>query len=782
MLRRLPRILGTGIARYPSGRGTLSSRSSGPCRYVPDGIPSLGRHLQIRPFFWGTSKVVEPEPVEYELPQLEVNETIDDVRESIKLPAFLQPKTENVRPPIPGLFLPLGPEHQILIGQFNAALLNACKNLYSDEAREELWKEYSKIGALAPDLLQRMPTVAWRRLWRTQSSLRPSDIDRLEVMHILVDAMDSAGMDTHMESAVLALEELFASGRQIEALDLWEDTKVSKESGKLARREWLELGMRLYGSAGHFKRACGLLMGFSREFDGIDPRCIIFLIRNHILAGGGDKIETRNAWALYRQLREHAGFTMNVYDYQAILSSLILTSKSSSSHRDMALKILEDMAASRCAEELVLYRSLAGPIRGLQRACPDAKELARVSLIVMEFLPPNFKFEVIFNCWLGLTLDSAERDHSLVDRAAQIVELMFERGLLPSAFEMSRLLTAWLNSGKEERIKKAESLAWNMISEALKAEEGDKHPSKKDMDRIPKFMRREVPRARPMTFIRLAKFYAQSRRPADAHHVLRLLCNSSVKIPPMSLGPLLHVYIDLGEPSLAWEAFEEYAAANNLPPNLYTYGLLWRGLIHHFRDKRSWSQKGRYPSARELFADTLAFIETNYLAAEPAERVPVQKYLYDRIIGTFEACNDPLGAVAAMLALRDTLSLLPSAKTVRILVHYVALEVRFRGLERDPDGHVIGGRSLESCTELAQNVLEKLYLEWAAERQEMAKPPLMDPTEVWNKRFAKKHGKDLLDLLCRYLTMVYEQQFQTGRLEELLRNAQVDIAQKQGSW
>src|ERR1700760_414105 len=84
--------------------------------------------------------------------------------------------------PIPGILIRTIPDNDqsiIYIKAFNKSVIQASRALYDDKSRESLWHSYLAAKQNVPTFVHLVPYSAWNRLWKTQSSFRPQDTDRL---------------------------------------------------------------------------------------------------------------------------------------------------------------------------------------------------------------------------------------------------------------------------------------------------------------------------------------------------------------------------------------------------------------------------------------------------------------------------------------------------------------------------------------------------------------------------------------------------------------------------
>src|SRR5262249_7243919 len=106
-----------------------------------------------------------------------------------------------------------------LVQRLNKAIAQAFRATYSDSARAKLWTAYNNVKEHAPSVLKHLPEAAWKKLWKIQASLRPTDTSRLDCLGILLsDIKENGSYNIELETKVLELERCFAAGTEAEAL------------------------------------------------------------------------------------------------------------------------------------------------------------------------------------------------------------------------------------------------------------------------------------------------------------------------------------------------------------------------------------------------------------------------------------------------------------------------------------------------------------------------------------------------------------------------------------
>jgi hypothetical protein len=308
--------------------------------------------------------------------------------------------------------------------------------------------------------------------------------------------------DLKFHRVILNLEQQSENGKQEEAVEQWEQMKQYLETGRKGRKSWMELGARLYAMAGDIDTASSYAEDIVKRYQTIDPRLRFFTIWRNAEINDADA--TRRATALYTELIRNSkrAIILSTDDYHSLFAAFL-----KGGHIRVAMDVVKDVAKDEHLSDRGLrIHALRTMIERIQAACPDRKTLNGVSLACLEFLPPGFKIEELFNKWIY----HAQRFwvSGEDDVCAEIVELMFERGDSPDARHLNILLKAWFSNTKQDFTKQAESVAWGMIHKCMATEHemkvDDETPGA-NLDAIPLFLQRRIPSAVADTFSQLSR-------------------------------------------------------------------------------------------------------------------------------------------------------------------------------------------------------------------------------------------------------------------------------------
>jgi len=683
----------------------------------------------------------------------------------------------------------VNPKEQHLLEEFNTALVDATRAMYKDSCRLKLWNAYMDLKNQFPESLRHFPKTTWRKLWKTQATLRPTDANRLDSLATLIADMEkNSSYSWRVEQKVFLLEKQFAEGEQIEALAEWRShcqgyskfrshltSKMHLESDKW--KEWLELGVRLHALYGDTDTASLLTHQILRRYRNCDPRFIFvqILSYNH----WPESVLHRRAWSLYLQLRQLPKFSLCLDDFHGLFHSFLRAGQ-----KGCALAVLKDMARLDLGEKS-FDPILLDCVQVLHKSCRTEEELERYSISALSVLPVTLQSAVLYGSWLTQT-----RKCGTADDVARVIELMFERGVVPSAHHLDTLLRTWLESGDPDYTMKGERLAWAMIQKLqnrnrVDTEDNPLSPNSvaesKLGARFASFPRvsttRPIAKASAMTFVRLARHYTKTGHADSARHVISLLMSSDIKPTRRHMRAILTIYVDLGDFNEAWQLFQKCDAGENTTIDLATYSTLWQGLIQQLHCSwRIQKKVNGIPLARELFMHMQEYMRAHgpisiiasglgfTKSALPKNEltVPEARLLHKRVMRAFTLSKDTFGALLAMRALHFDLGMPPTIDTVGTLVQHAAHEAMMSECKIQ-----CRRQDAKEYMPMAMQVLASLYQSTDASapktKPEAAKE-LLQPS-------ISKKGESLLRLLETFMTTLMQRNFTGKQIVERLKEA-----------
>jgi hypothetical protein len=595
------------------------------------------------------------------------------------------------RKEIPGLTIKgdFKGEGRQIVGEFNRAIAAAHRALYSDKVRERLWKAYLALQSHDRSLVTRIPDAAFRYLYRSQSTWRPDDATRLPSLKVLVNDMRFARLGTINDyESFLKVELDFASGNQLEALGTWAGRVLgASDSGtgtsasassqtfpttldrrkllKTFGKEWLELGGRLHAEAGDMESAKEILGAAARRFKNIEPRFIVLLIRQ--LTATGTTANLDKAWVRFTELRRLKTFDMSFSDYESVYQSFLSHPKG----LVMAATTLKLLIGKFGQVGAIEHRVFGDLLRLVYLQCDNQEEVDAISIALLEKVPTGYPSDKFYEYWMQRTMQLSDPEHM-----AKIIELMFENGQRPQAWQITNLLQRSMDSTTDGLAANAEALAWKSIAKRVEVFQHERtqhttpiEPPDTSMWRaIPAFVNRAVRPASRKTYVQLMDYYAAKQDSETTRTVLHLLMTQSgLELNDQMVRSILAIHFTMNDTVGAWEFFSDVRKRNPELADLATYRVLWKGLHMHLSGDMRQSRKG-YPDARGLFRSMLMdVIVSNPEASIPfGEQLPAT--LYERIVKCFVMKKDPTGLQLALETMHELFGNMPTVKTVETLL------------------------------------------------------------------------------------------------------------------
>ena len=556
-------------------------------------------------------------------------------------------------------------EQNAYLKALNENILKQSEDPSNQELGRKLWQSYRRCKAFLPPFLHLISDKAWNTIWTSQESVIPDD--SLWALHIITlsEDMVSAGRRLDVYQRILYIEALQSQTRQEDAIAEWQKLANNLGDDKRASEEHELLGVRLFASQGDPGKAEKIALNFLGKDKQEESRILIPIMRAWIQRN--DDIGLRHAWALYLRFRTHAGNNLTMDDYDNITRGFLEVGRT-----DIALAIFKDMMLTGQKTDqgsLEVYQKSLGIMGRLQESAITVENINQVSLTGLTTLPRRFQNKYFYGSWLKKLIGAGE-----VDAAAQVVELMCERGVKPDSKHLNGIIGAWLRAGTDKAMADAEKMAWAMIHKRLDFVATRHQVSKTDSSEpsiasnlpIPKHLRRSVAPATIETFSLLLQHYG--RRAQDSNVQLIRLSLTKAQIPPNTyfINHLLYIDLRRGQHQAAWRKYE--TMFTTLKPDLETYACLWDCEKAHL-DSLLLHTHDRFPGPRRIMSDMMNWYAS--MATKPHDRDLVRdefsRELYDQTIRCLGISSDLEGTIVALYALREYFDLYPNDVTSRMI-------------------------------------------------------------------------------------------------------------------
>lgn len=646
------------------------------------------------------------------------------------------------------------------VRKLNKMLQNASKDISDPESRKSLWQAYARAKWRYPGLPRHIPDESWELLWQTQSLESPSNRNRVAHLQTLLEDMLSVGRQCTQQMRLMQIESVFLDADPEEALEQWEISygRNSRTNRALAPDE-LELGIRITAAVGELDRAQQMLQQLLNSYSNRDPRIILPLIEAN--AKVGDPYHFRQAWSLYLLLKQRLSSDITMDDYDAVTLTFLNADRA-----DLALGVFRDMMLPTTSQSTA--PKLVKRISQLQSASNNKSDLNSVSLTGLMALPRQYQNKFFFGSWLKKLIGMRQ-----LSAAAQVVELMFERGIIPAPMHLNGLANALFRSGKEENCARAESLAWAMIDRRLEfvwrrkleKKEGQAQPKPsiyqtEDRVVIPPFLRRPVPHATIETFSVLAVYYLRRGHTDHIRHLNEMRRLAEIPMDSHFITHYFYSKLQTREHRNAWRLFN--MAKEKVRPSVEILEALWNMMAIHVDKTKTGNRKG-FPFPRQLFKVTMNWLQT--LKPERRDRMlrGFDRNMYTRILSCFSLIRDVPGLLVAMHALKSRVGILPNVSTLKRVVLLLAQTGFKEPNTRRQRLKMLASPLYERNTMRTTRVLEALYLR----RNHDA---FNNNFDIYQVDFSNR-GEELLDLLSELIRVVLKRGMTPEEIEGAIEEA-----------
>jgi len=571
---------------------------------------------------------------------------------------------------------------RIFLEKLNQCLDEASLDPGNEKARKDLWRFYERSKIYIPGFLALLPEAAWELLWTSQSEESDANTSRAAHLRVLSDDMIKAGRKLDSEKRLGRLEGLFLDGKQKDALQEWEK---AREAGDAGNPEFLELGIRMHTYAAKLERAEELVDVLFKLHSTSSPRIMAQLISASINTGTEEGAQ--RGWTVYNQMRDRLADDMTMEDFDSVSMDFLRNDK-----KDYALAVFRDMmilGEARESEAPSMLQRVSKRFASLLNSTTDAKETTNIALQTMEYMPRKYQNRFFYAKWLKKLIGMGE-----LDSAAQVIELMYERGVYPDAKHLNGIIGAWLRQDSTANRQKAEQLAWAMIQKRLdyvRQRQLTRNPEAQmptisvydDQEvQIPLYKERRVPSATIETFCTLLAFYVQQSFVEQVRHLRNLLDQAEIHMNSVFMNQLIYHYFQTNGHREAYGRFVVLTRTDRSPndptqpvnPDIETWITLWECMKTELLEASnisaytSHANKQGFPSPRQLLTRMVNWSASLRGQSRANALSDVENDTYNDIIRTFLMARDLPGAFVGMHVLTASLDVWPSGKTARMLL------------------------------------------------------------------------------------------------------------------
>ncbi|KAH7060635.1 hypothetical protein B0J12DRAFT_649573 [Macrophomina phaseolina] len=586
---------------------------------------------------------------------------------------------------------------QVYLERFNRCLSMADLYPKDRETAKELWRLYIKLQLSSSGFLHAMSARAWDVLWASQSLRTPAEPKIVAHLVQLAEDMRRGGHQASFGQRLIHIETLFWKDNKERAIDEWErgyKTKAGRTEDSY-RPEYLDLGVRMHAVAGNLLRARDLLATLFASHPDWNPRLILYVFDAYVALPDRPG-RHKYAWSLYKRLQELLLDQMTLEDYERCYVGFLKAGS-----RSRAVEVFQDLLHHG-------HKVNATIVQSFSKLAHNPDQVNEAFLAGILSVSSAVQNKGYYADWINLL---TRRGHA--DAAAQVVELMYERGVAPEDQHLNSLINAWIRIGTPELLQKAETLGLQMVVERISQvrrrtgesdlikngpQEGLKSPQKL-------FLRRTIPPASSHTFELLATIYIKQgnkKKLADLH----LWQTQHARLPTTTaaLNAEMAHFLRHGYLPDVWRVFKREVLRRptqdlaRTRPDTGTFMLLWeasrtkprtltRSHLYRLGDRTS------FPPPTIILRHTLSWLSSLAAAdCKPRNRRPAttntkklltqisSSRLPTLIIRTFAAWTDITGALVALHALASPpLAIPPTQRAIHLIAQAVARAAVGRG-------------------------------------------------------------------------------------------------------
>ena len=642
----------------------------------------------------------------------------------------------------PSVTLRIPNKQKIYVKRFNDAIQKLNETPRVEDAPVTLWKWYLRCQQHVMAFSNIVSEDVWQILWKSQSGhfYRPKHVA------MLANDMITAGVKLTGPQWMAYIRALQANQNLAAAVAAWEGCRASMGSDTELLGEFYSLGVNLYSELGRPHKAQELVSECLETGANVTADLYIPLIlawaRSQDLSAAG------NAWLCYLNLRDGLGNRITAETF-AILSNKLLALD----RRDMALAVFKDLMISLTPgadDSVTLFANLVQST-GVSQSSISAEHIDQSALKALLAFPKKLNNKYFFGAWIKQLIGKGN-----VDGAADVVELMYERGVRLDAKHLNGLIGAWLRQGNKAAQQNAERYAWAMVQARIQmvkrreskqweidqpaagSVESELYPAASKQDEqirpnirtppIPHFLRRSAPPATIETFSILLRHYT-IRSDFESAEYLTSLMEGPAQMRPNSyiMNHWLFASLRKGDLDDVWNKYialtkisDSDSGGEVIKPDLETYVALWDAAkVCYDPARAARSTRSMFPDVRPLFREMKEWFDDLAPPAGDAARQDFTTDIYEVIIRCLCLRQDLPGVLVAVWGLRQMFDAVPGVEVGRMVCFTVAKaltaqQVSGRGGGKNRAKRLeTERRNLVKVAELMEGIEEAARMDWA---------------------------------------------------------------------
>jgi uncharacterized protein YjiS (DUF1127 family) len=639
--------------------------------------------------------------------------------------------------------------------------------------RRPLWKAYTNAKYSDTHLCSSLSDHDWHILWSVQSRISADNRNRTLHLEELGRDMRLWGKSLTTAQRAAYLEAVFVNGKESEAMRGWEDDHacLKKQNEQDYEPDHLEVGVKLYALAGHADRALELMHSLFDLYPGWNPSVMMLVFRAH--TDSNAKACHEAAKDIYDRYRVLMGNRMTIEDYDTCLVGFL-----EARHLQFAKRVFRDMikdghlatTGTRQDVEALLKR-----LHMLYRLGTDISSMTSIALDAIALLPPEYHGHLYGDWMKSAVVQKAPQ------AAAQILDIMIQRGYVPEVFHFNMLLKALLRTKEDPNVLKAENIGWRMIDEASKAQKrkSTSHSTAEEIHAragsaqvMDVDAARKVPHADVTTFALIMHHHAKSLHWEHVDYLSRQLKDADVTPNATIMNVLIDNKCRKGAYTEAWAIYKQLtdppAGVNTTGvfPDGATFRCLWKTLRLALGDYAT-RDDPNLPTPRDLLKEMIEWW-TQCRSRYDANRFHLGLTASDRgaltalILHCFSYTQDLAGSLIALHVLRHQFNIFPTDKVVEILQRQMAWVDMHTESEHVRHQHFASRSNTRNSERVAR--IYDILLQRRIERMGLG------PGE--HEKLSDEEVGDVgLDLLSEFVRVVLKRRYPPEVVEEMIHAA-----------
>ncbi|KAF9699637.1 hypothetical protein EKO04_002465 [Ascochyta lentis] len=539
--------------------------------------------------------------------------------------------------------------------------------------RVNLWETYTQAKTLDPELTTYIPEGAWDVLWKSEHAELSDMARRQDHLAELDRDILTAKIPRTSGQVMYHVERQFMAGKEEQALGQWHDNHRDFAT----KPEYLDLGARLYALAGNADRAREIMDELFEQFPNWDLSLMIAVFRAH--TSSDLKKHHKTAKDIYLNLKNRLGTGATIETFDACLIGF-LEARSLSP----AKEVFRDMVRGGYLGPESHVNDVLRRLHLLYTLGTDISSMTSIALDAIAVLPEAYHSH-IFGDWMKTAVTE-----KAPQAAAQILDLMIQRGYEPEAFHFNMLLRALFRTKEPSDVLKAENLGWKMIEEArllMRKDRPTPQARTKDIGRRLKDVSVldanptiAVPAASVSTFALVMHHHARNLQWEHVDYLTRQLKLASIEPNTTIMNVLIDNKCRQAKFTEAWQIYKSLTdnadAATVVFPDGESIRCLWKTLriaLAHPAARDS----PNLPTPRELLHETIQWwtlCRSRYDAGRFLQGLAAEDHgaITALVLHCFSFAQDLAGSLVALHVLRQNFGFRPTKKAAEIVQRQIA--------------------------------------------------------------------------------------------------------------